>query len=98
MNKKNLYKRAYRLMENSTPLKFDCGMLCNSKCCTGDSRAGMSLFHGEEAMLDVHGGFLAIRKERKILNSFSILIWDKDIRDYVRLLSSVLDEYKTFLG
>lgn len=164
MYKKSLYRRAYGLLENSTPLKFDCGLLCSSKCCTGDSSAGMCLFPGEESMCDVHGEFLTIRKEkiahtevlfavcngtcdrklrplscrifpyvpylaengrltiiedprakylcpllmksfgfkidktfkRKIFNAFQILIQDKDIKDYIRLLSGILDEYKRF--
>lgn len=166
MNKKNLYRRAYRLLENSTPLKFDCGLLCNSKCCTGNSNAGMCLFPGEESMFDANEGFLTVRKEqmvntevlfatcngtcnrklrplacrifpyvpylkengrltiiedprakylcplltesfefkidkkfkRKIFNVFQLLIQDKDIKDYILSLSSVLDEYKKFIG
>ena len=38
MNKKILYKKAYRILENSTPLKFDCGTLCDKKCCSGDDK------------------------------------------------------------
>lgn len=63
MDKKILYGKAYRELEVLTPLKFDCGMLCNGKCCTGDSDAGMCLYPGEEVMLEKHGGFLALRKE-----------------------------------
>jgi hypothetical protein len=165
MNKKNLYKRAYRLLDNLTPLKFDCGLICNSKCCTGDNNAGMCLFPREESMFDKDGNFLTIRKEklvntevsfavcngscnrklrplscrifpyvpylkengrliiiedprakyicplliksyefridkkfkRKIFNAFQLLIQDNDIKDYIRLYSGVLDEYKTFV-
>ncbi len=64
MYKKLLYKKAYRLLERSTPLKFDCGLLCGSKCCTGDSDSGMCLFPGEEEMLEKRGDFLKIRKDR----------------------------------
>jgi hypothetical protein len=63
MHKRILYRKAYRALEDSTPLKFDCGLLCNSKCCSGDSNSGMCLFPGEEVMFEKHGGFLAIRKE-----------------------------------
>lgn len=165
MNKRNLYRRAYRLLENVTPLHIDCGQLCNSKCCTGDSEAGMGLFPGEECMLDKQGEFLSIRKEklvdrevlfatcsgscdrklrplacrifpyvpylkdngrltiiedprakyicpllmksfefsldkkfrRIIFYVFQLLMRDKDIKDYLRLLSGVLDEYKQFV-
>lgn len=66
MNKKSLFRRAYRLLENTTPLKFDCGLLCNSKCCNGDSDAGMGLFPGEETILDAQADFLAVRKEKMV--------------------------------
>jgi hypothetical protein len=68
MYKETLYRRVYRILENSTPLKFDCGLLCNSKYCTGDSNAGMCLFPGEESMFEIHDDFLTIRKE-KIVNT-----------------------------
>lgn len=64
--KKSLYRRAYRLLENVTPLKFDCGLLCNGKCCTGDNDAGMCLFPGEEVILDADNDFLKIRKESMV--------------------------------
>ncbi len=64
MNKKILYGKAYRMLENSTPLKFDCGLLCSSKCCSGDKDAGMCLFPGEELMFDGNGDFLTTRKEK----------------------------------
>lgn len=151
-------------MENTTPLKFDCGLICNSKCCSGDSEAGMGLFPGEESMLDAEADFLTISKEKmvdtevpfavcngscnrklrplacrifpyvpylkdngrltiiedprakymcpllmeayglkidrkfrkRIFNAFQLLIRDKEIRDYIRLLSGVLDEYMKF--
>lgn len=153
-------------MENVTPLKFDCGLLCNSKCCTGDSNSGMCLFPGEESMFDANKAFLTIRNEkmidsevlfatcngtcnrklrplscrifpyapylqengrltiiedprakylcpllmeslefkidkkfrRKIFYAFQLLIQDKEIKEHIRLLSAVLDEYREFLG
>lgn len=64
MFKKIMYGKAYRMLDNSTPLKFDCGLLCGGKCCSGDGNAGMCLFPGEEVMLDKAGSFLSIRKEK----------------------------------
>jgi len=64
MYKKVLYKKAYRMLENLTPLKYDCGLLCQSKCCSGDSNAGMCLFPGEEIMFEKNNDFLTIRKEK----------------------------------
>ncbi len=47
MNIAYIYLQLYRLFDNSTPLKVDCGKLCGGACCTGDD-AGMYLFPGEE--------------------------------------------------
>ncbi|MBR4172775.1 MAG: hypothetical protein IKR46_00185, partial [Clostridia bacterium] len=37
----------YRLFDKSTPIKADCGKLCDKRCCKGDD-GGMYLFPGEE--------------------------------------------------
>ena len=50
---KKIYKKAYKLLKNVTPLKADCGQLCDKKCCHGDSRTGMLLFPDEETTLTV---------------------------------------------
>lgn len=47
MNIAYIYLQIYRLFDHSTPLKLDCGKLCNSACCEGDE-SGMYLFPGEE--------------------------------------------------
>ncbi len=162
MDKRLLYRKAYRILQDSTPLKFDCGMLCSSKCCQGGDEAGMCLYPGEECMLDGNTGFLSIRKEslhdmdvlfaicggkcdrrfrplacrifpyapyldssgrliiiedprakylcpllmesfelemdkmfrRKVTNVFRLLVEDDDIRDFMTVLSSVLDDYR----
>jgi hypothetical protein len=64
MYKKILYLKAYRILENSTPLKFDCGRLCGSKCCKGDNNKGMQLFPGEDVLLTINTNFLNISKRR----------------------------------
>ena len=48
-----LYKKAKRIMEDKTPLKKDCGLLCEKACCKGDSETGMLLFPYEETSLSV---------------------------------------------
>lgn len=48
-----LYKYAYSRLESSTPLKSDCGVLCEKRCCGGDSKTGMLLFPGEKTTLNV---------------------------------------------
>lgn len=49
MNSAFIYLQIYRLFDKATPLKFDCGKLCNSACCKGDE-SGMYLFPGEESV------------------------------------------------
>lgn len=48
-----LYKRAKDIMEEKTPLKKDCGLLCGKACCKGDGETGMLLFPFEETTLPV---------------------------------------------
>ncbi len=52
MKKENVIKRCYSLLRNTTPLNFDCGKICNGKCCKGDNKTGMLLFPGEEKIID----------------------------------------------
>jgi hypothetical protein len=62
--RKILYKKAYRLLKDSTPLKFDCGLLCRSKCCSGDGDMGMYIYPGEEVMFKDHEDFLCIKQDK----------------------------------
>ena len=43
----DLYQNIYKLLENRTPLMFDCGSLCNAACCQNNGK-GMLLFPYEE--------------------------------------------------
>lgn len=43
-------KAARELLKTLTPLKTDCGRLCEGACCQGDSGTGMLLFPGEETL------------------------------------------------
>lgn len=52
MKKEDVIKSCYSLLRSVTPLEFDCGRLCNGKCCKGDEKTGMLLFPGEEALID----------------------------------------------
>ena len=47
---RNAVLAARELLENLTPLKTDCGRLCQGACCRGDENTGMLLFPGEEAL------------------------------------------------
>lgn len=49
MNAAYVYLQLYRLFDNHTPVKADCGMLCGKACCKGDD-CGMYLFPGEESV------------------------------------------------
>lgn len=46
MNAAYIYLQLYRLFDDCTPIKTDCGQLCGSLCCRGDD-CGMYLFPGE---------------------------------------------------
>lgn len=52
MKKEEVILKCYKILENETPLKFDCGKICNGKCCKGDENTGMLLFPGEENLID----------------------------------------------
>ncbi|MBE6935950.1 MAG: hypothetical protein E7458_05540 [Ruminococcaceae bacterium] len=53
-------KRAYRILEQVTPIDGDCGTLCGARCCKGDEHDGMWLLPGEDALLK-DAEFLTIR-------------------------------------
>lgn len=48
-----LYKKAKAIMQDKTPLKKDCGLLCGKACCKGDEGTGMLLFPYENTSLNV---------------------------------------------
>jgi len=48
-----MYEKIFRILEDKTPLKADCGKLCGGACCKGDENTGMRLFPGEESELPV---------------------------------------------
>lgn len=48
MNTAYLYLQLYQLFDDITPVRADCGALCNKACCTGEEDDGMLLFPGEQ--------------------------------------------------
>lgn len=54
-------KKVYKILDNVTPLRVDCGQLCSGECCKGDSDTGMLLFPGEEKFFESNENF-SIRK------------------------------------
>ena len=47
-----MYPYLYKITDQVTPLKYDCGLLCNSICCRPDHKdaLGIYLYPGEEKM------------------------------------------------
>ncbi len=50
---KKMYDKIFRILSDLTPLRADCGQLCDHACCKGDSKTGMRLFPHEESVLGV---------------------------------------------
>lgn len=59
-----LYQKVFAILGELTPLRADCGKLCNHACCKGDENTGMLLFPHEQSALTVketeNGGRLAV--------------------------------------
>lgn len=52
MKKEKVIESCYSQLRKVTPLEFDCGKICNGKCCNGDEKTGMIIFPGEEKFID----------------------------------------------
>ncbi len=50
-------KKAYEYLEKVTPVKYDCGKICNKKCCKGNDNDGMLLFPGEDEIFRDNNNF-----------------------------------------
>jgi len=48
-----MYEQIFKILGDLTPLRADCGLLCEGACCKGDENTGMRLFPGEESELTV---------------------------------------------
>ncbi|MBQ2688357.1 MAG: hypothetical protein IJF52_07040 [Clostridia bacterium] len=48
-----MYENIFKIMGDLTPLKADCGKLCDGACCKGDELTGMRLFPFEKTELPV---------------------------------------------
>ncbi len=67
MTDTELILNAYKALDTLTPLRSDCGRLCNAACCNGDSSTGMLLFPGEEALYQDKDDFRLISTEKYTL-------------------------------
>lgn len=48
---KVIYAKINKILGDLTPLKVDCGVLCNCACCKGNENQGMLIFPYEETVL-----------------------------------------------
>lgn len=63
MSKDKIYNTVYKMLKDITPLKCDCGQLCNKNCCKGDETTGMLLFPEEKSGLNTittESGIIAV--------------------------------------
>ncbi len=69
MTTEEVISKIYKILENVTPLKTDCGKLCDCECCKGDNSIGMLLFPGEEFFYKGNSDFniIDIDDNKKIL-------------------------------
>ncbi len=69
MNSDKTIENIYRILNDVTPLKTDCGNLCGNECCKGDDSIGMILFPGEEKRFSDEKSFkiLNLNGERKVV-------------------------------
>jgi hypothetical protein len=47
----DIYRHLYGYLDKTTPMQFDCGLLCNTACCA-ENGLGMLLFPGEAEYLE----------------------------------------------
>ena len=60
MTNKRLYEKIFKIMGDLTPLRVDCGQLCDGACCKGDNNKGMRLFPFEESELPIKNNNLVV--------------------------------------
>lgn len=82
---KLIYK-AYDLIGDLTPLKIDCGKLCDKICCQGDD-FGMLLFPGEEIIFDGIHGFKIEETEYMETPGLKLLLCDGECERNLRPLA-----------
>lgn len=62
-SKKDLFTKVYKMLDEVSPVSYDCGKLCNAICCVYDEEdysnndLVISLFPGEELMYENHESF-----------------------------------------
>ena len=82
--------KLYELLEDVTPLSWDCGMLCGAACCKGTDRDGMILFPGERELFESMSGFSIHHNERY---GYDVLVCEGVCEREVRPLSCRIYPY-----
>jgi len=59
---RNILTEVYGRLDKTTPLKSNCGLLCQARCCQGDD-AGMWLLPGERELLHGQEGYRFLTEE-----------------------------------
>ena len=64
MLSKEVFQKVYTLLDQYTPLVDDCGLLCNSKCCSEwKDDVGIYLLPGEEQIFDFDCASFTVEKQ-----------------------------------
>lgn len=89
MNAAYVYLQIYKLFDNCTPVKADCGSLCDSLCCKGDD-SGMYLFPGEKKVYDLlEPDWVSIKK-----SDFKYSYNGKEKHIYIAFCNENCDRYQ----
>lgn len=64
MKNTDIITKLYEYLADYTPFMYDCGKICNKKCCNGNDHDGMLLFPGEKEIYDDKSGFDVYFDER----------------------------------
>lgn len=89
MNTAYIYLQLYRLFDDVTPVRVDCGQLCEKACCKGDD-SGMFLFPGEKEVYRLlNPDWIRIEN-----TDFSYVYNDKTYSTSIALCSGACDRYQ----
>jgi len=67
----DIYSQAYSMLEDRTPVMYDCGNLCSSACCS-DNGLGMLLFPYEEVYIASLNNDFSIKNSNIIINGYTV--------------------------
>ncbi len=67
----DIYYQAYAVLEDRTPVMYDCGNLCSSACCR-DNGLGMLLFPYEETYLQTTPNDFTIKNSNIIIDGYTV--------------------------